>query len=52
LPTTFHFFLFQPQSAWRALGLLGIAALVAAAYPAWRAAALPIAATLRREAVA
>lgn len=52
LPTAFHFFVFQPQSAWRALGLLGFAALLAAAYPAWRAAALPIAATLRREAVA
>jgi putative ABC transport system permease protein len=52
LPTAFHFFLFQPVAAWRALGLLVGAGVLAGAYPAWRAAALPIAATLRREAVA
>lgn len=51
LPTAFHFFLFQPVDAWRALVLLVIAGVLAGAYPAWRAAALPIATTLRREAV-
>jgi putative ABC transport system permease protein len=52
LPTAFHFFLFQPVAAWRALGLLIGAGVLAAAYPSWRASALPIAATLRREAIA
>jgi putative ABC transport system permease protein len=51
LPTAFHFFLFQPVAAWRALGLLVCAGVLAGAYPAWRASTLPIAATLRREAV-
>ena len=51
LPTAFHFFLFQPVAAWRALGLLVAAGVLAGAYPAWRASTLPIAATLRREAV-
>jgi putative ABC transport system permease protein len=51
LPTAFHFFLFQPVAAWRALGLLVGAGVLAGAYPAWRASSLPIAATLRREAV-
>jgi len=52
LPTAFHFFLFQPVAAWRALALLVAAGVLAGAYPAWWASALPIAATLRREAVA
>jgi len=34
------------------LGLLVAAGVLAGIYPAWRAASLPIAATLRREAVA
>ena len=52
LPSAFHFFLFQPAAAWRALGLLVMAGVLAGMYPAWRASALPIAATLRREAIA
>jgi putative ABC transport system permease protein len=51
LPQAFHFFLFQPVDAWRAGALLATAGLLAGAYPSWRASGLPIAATLRREAV-
>jgi putative ABC transport system permease protein len=51
LPVTIDFFLFQPRSAWTALGLLGLSGIVAGIYPAWRGASLPIAATLRRDAV-
>ncbi len=51
LPAAFHFFLFQPVDAWRTLALLVTAGVLAGAYPAWRASALPIAATLRREAI-
>jgi putative ABC transport system permease protein len=52
LPTAIDFFLFQPRAAWTALGLLIAAGLLAGVYPAWRAASLPIARTLREEAVA
>ena len=52
LPATIDFFLFQPRAAVVALGLLVVAGLAAGAYPAWRAASLPIARTLREEAVA
>jgi len=52
LPTAIDFFLFQPRAAWTALGLLVVSGLVAGVYPAWRAASLPIARTLREEAVA
>ena len=52
LPATFEFFLFQPSAAWRSLGLLGASSVLAGAYPAWRASSLPIATTLRQEAVA
>jgi putative ABC transport system permease protein len=52
LPSTFHFFLFQPSAAVRSLGLLVVAGILAGIYPAWRAASLPIAGTLRREAIA
>lgn len=52
LPRAIDFFLFQPRSAWLALGLLVLAGLAAGVYPSWRAAALPIAHTLREEAVA
>lgn len=51
LPERIDFFLFQPAAAWRALGLLVAAGVLAAFYPAWRSASLPIAATLREEAV-
>ncbi|MCC7054800.1 MAG: ABC transporter permease [Gemmatimonadaceae bacterium] len=52
MPATFRFFVFQPRDAGIALGLLVTAGVLAGIYPAWRAASLPIAVTLRREAVA
>jgi putative ABC transport system permease protein len=52
LPTAIDFFLFQPRAAWTALALLVASGIAAGIYPSWRAAALPIARTLREEAVA
>ncbi|HYW50523.1 MAG TPA: ABC transporter permease [Gemmatimonadaceae bacterium] len=52
MPATFRFFVFQPRDAGVALGMLTAAGILAGIYPAWRAASLPIAVTLRREAVA
>jgi putative ABC transport system permease protein len=52
MPATFRFFVFQPRDAGIALGMLAIAGVLAGIYPAWRASSLPIAGTLRREAVA
>jgi putative ABC transport system permease protein len=52
LPMAIDFFLFQPRAAWSALGLLVASGIVAGVYPAWRAASLPIAESLRREAIA
>ena len=52
LPASIDFFLFQPRAAFLSLGLLVLSGLAAGAYPAWRAASLPIARTLREEAVA
>jgi putative ABC transport system permease protein len=52
LPERIDFFLFQPRAAWTALGLLVGSGLLAGVYPSWRGASLPIATTLRREAVA
>jgi len=52
LPEAIDFFLFQPRDAWVALGLLAMCGILAGIYPAWRGASLPIAATLREEAVA
>jgi putative ABC transport system permease protein len=52
LPMAIDFFLFQPRAAWSALGLLVASGIVAGIYPAWRAASLPIAESLRREAIA
>jgi len=51
LPDAIDFFLFQPNSALRALALLVASGIAAGIYPAWRAASLPISATLREEAV-
>jgi putative ABC transport system permease protein len=51
LPDAIDFFLFQPSSAFRALGLLVASGIAAGVYPSWRAASLPIAETLREEAV-
>jgi putative ABC transport system permease protein len=52
LPMAVDFFLFQPRAAWSALGLLIVSGIGAGIYPAWRAASLPIAESLRREAIA
>jgi putative ABC transport system permease protein len=51
LPAAIDFFLFQPKDAWTALGLLTVAGMLAGVYPSWRGASLPIASTLREEAV-
>jgi putative ABC transport system permease protein len=51
LPAGIEFFLFQPSAVWVALGLLVGAGVLAGIYPAWRGASLPIATTLRQEAV-
>jgi len=52
LPMAIDFFLFQPSAAWTALALLVASGIAAGVYPAWRAASLPIAESLRREAIA
>jgi putative ABC transport system permease protein len=52
LPMAIDFFLFQPRAAWSALGLLIASGIASGVYPAWRAASLPIAESLRREAIA
>lgn len=52
LPAAIDFFLFQPRDAWTAIGLLTACGVLAGLYPAWRAASLPLAHTLREEAVA
>jgi putative ABC transport system permease protein len=52
LPMAIDFFLFQPRAAWSAVGLLVASGVLAGVYPAWRAASLPIAESLRREAIA
>jgi putative ABC transport system permease protein len=51
LPERIDFFLFQPSAAWTALGLLAACGVLAAVYPSWRSASLPIATTMRQEAV-
>jgi putative ABC transport system permease protein len=52
LPMAIDFFLFQPKAAWSALGLLIASGIGAGIYPAYRASSLPVAETLRREAIA
>lgn len=51
LPARIDFFLFQPRAAWTSLGMLAGAGVLAGIYPSWRAASLPIARTLREDAV-
>ncbi|MEO7455364.1 MAG: FtsX-like permease family protein [Gemmatimonadaceae bacterium] len=51
VPERIDFFLFQPRAAWSALGMLAVSGVLAAIYPSWRSASLPIATTLRQEAV-
>jgi len=52
LPEAIDFFLFQPKAAWTSLGLLALSGIAAGVYPAFRASSLPIATTLREEAIA
>jgi putative ABC transport system permease protein len=51
IPVHLHFFVFQPRAAVAYAVLLAAAAALAAAYPVYLAARLPITATLRREVV-
>jgi putative ABC transport system permease protein len=51
VPERIDFFLFQPSSAWSAMGMLMVSGIFAAIYPSLRSASLPIASTLRQEAV-
>lgn len=52
LPEAIDFFVVTPRALLMTLLFLLLAGVAAALYPAWRAASLPIAATLREEAVA
>jgi putative ABC transport system permease protein len=52
LPIAIDFFLFQPVAAWTSLGLLTLSGIAAGVYPSLRASSLPIATTLRQEAIA
>jgi putative ABC transport system permease protein len=49
VPERLHFFVFEPRTVALHAALLSLTAVLAAVYPIWLAARLPIAATLRRE---
>ncbi len=51
LPAAIDFFVFEPMAAYQSFALLIVTAVFAGAFPAWRAGSLPIATTLRTEAV-
>jgi len=51
VPSALHFFVFEPRALGLHALLLSATALVAALYPMWLTARLPIASTLRREVV-
>lgn len=51
LPAAIDFFVFEPRAAYQSFGMLIVTAVLAGAFPAWRAGSLPIATTLRTEAV-
>jgi putative ABC transport system permease protein len=51
LPAAIDFFVFEPRAAYQSFAMLIVTAVLAGAFPAWRAASLPIATTLRTEAV-
>ena len=51
VPTRLHFFVFEPRTVLLHAALLSVTGVLAALYPIWLAARLPIAATLRREIV-
>jgi putative ABC transport system permease protein len=49
VPERLHFFVLEPRTIALHVALLSVTGLLAALYPIWLAARLPIAATLRRE---
>jgi len=51
IPTSLHFFVFEPQALWMHGALLAATAILAALYPMRIVARLPIAATLRDEVI-
>jgi putative ABC transport system permease protein len=51
LPEHLHFFVFEPRAVLVHLALFATAGLAASCYPIWVATRLPIAATLRRDAI-
>ena len=51
VPARLHFFVFEPRTVALHAALLCVTGVLAALYPIWLAARLPIAATLRREMV-
>jgi putative ABC transport system permease protein len=51
VPADLHFFVFQPRAVAVHIALLVATAILAAVYPMWIVARLPIAATLRKEVV-
>jgi len=51
IPTSLHFFVFEPQALWMHGALLAATAILAAIYPMRIVAQLPIAATLRNEVI-
>ena len=51
VPARLHFFVFEPRTVVLHAALLCVTGVLAALYPIWLAARLPIAATLRREIV-
>jgi putative ABC transport system permease protein len=52
LPADLDFFVWSGEAAWKSLAMLLVAATVAGAIPAWRAARVRVAQALREEAVA
>ena len=51
IPAALHFFVFEPRALALHAALLAVTAVLAAAYPMWLVATLPIATTLRNEVV-
>ena len=51
IPTSLHFFVFEPKALWMHGALLAATAILAALYPMRIVARLPIAATLRNEVI-
>jgi ABC-type lipoprotein release transport system permease subunit len=51
IPTSLHFFVFEPRALWMHGALLASTAVLAALYPMRIVARLPIAATLRSEVI-